>query len=1425
MNMLADLDRRFYKAQGNDAEAAADNNYLWMVYDEEYGQGIKWPNLLQNKIVVVLGEAGSGKSKEFIRQAEILRKESRTVFSGELSRLITDDFEGAFGSSEFRRLRDWKASNESGYFFFDSIDESKLKQHDDFFRALDKIRWAIEEKNLSRAHLIFSSRISEWRVETDKQEVLKRLGTPTSETSAVETENQSNDSLLLVHLAPLDSARVHTLAAFLEVDDADAFIKALDDNHAWEFARRPLDVIALIEYWKGHNNLGSLTDLMEFSISQRLKEARPGDELAASAARTGVEFLAAAAIFCKTMHFKIPDPSHIASDALKPMECLPEGWNEVQCQSLLKRAIFDDAIYGCVRFHHRREQEYLAAYWLTKLCRIGCPLDQIENVLFETLADGKVLRPSLAPVTAWLAAGNEPLNEHIRELLLNYAPEIHLRYGDPSQLTLEYKKRVLKTLSENYSGKKRVWIESESGTLARLSDSSLTSDICEIIRNPELAVDFREDVVLMAWRGGLKGCLETLYALVTNDAAPKTLRNYSAWALRDHADNSLLGEIKAYALNQTRLNGDLAAIFCEALFPKVMNVAELIDLLQIAERNEQRTYDLPWHLEKIAKNCPRNLVVSLFKGLMGLVQTPPFLQNHQDFLISERFYWLREVLPTLLQKVLETKNISEDEANLAGQCIQLLEDHWHDRGKNEEVIRKALLDAIKNNPRVRRAYFWKGVETYRHQWKNDPVAVSQIFGWRGHNLISEQASDSEWLIQDVHNMESHANRILALRFCFNLWNPYRLRGLYFFTLLKAYLPLSNHHLSFWKYAWNRIVAPLNRIWWRYIKHGIFYRYWWDPKIRRFMRIRHKIRDQYILHRYIRSLRTGKHIANLRFLLDEMGGNQSRYTTTGWDRLKRNRGARIAKATRRGCEAAWTVHSPQLPHEKENPNEVYAFVMVGLCGIQSLWASGKINFSDLSYGESQRAFRYALSEMNGFPEWLPDLAQAQPDAVRDILTSCIHGEWDFSGERQFAHEVIYDVFWHGGFLAPLILISLEEKLVESDPKHVQILESSLSFILKFGNKSSSQTIENLVPERLALYNTESPFLVAWLAFWLEVNAEKALSWLKGLLDSSDPLQADRLMLRLCHELQREFRKEKDMSEDPDFFKPAALQFLIPLVFKHVRPEEDNHAQSGLVTPRDDAERFRGSLLTILARSKDSEARDLLRRLELLPEMSSTREWIAHLAKEHISNLSDHNAWKPKDVGDFAKEYEVEPRNEFDLFKVACNRLQDIKSQVERAENTLRDEVQTNWDERQLRRWLGRKLQGSAHNRYTLPQEAEIDRQERIDLRFDNPYVKANVPVELKWAEKWSTNNHFERLEKQLVGQYLRAENIHCGIYLLCRIDSKRTWQHPTTGTNIEFEELAALLGEKANALERSQSGVWRIRVVAIDFSSPDRKRAV
>ena len=183
--------------------------------------------------------------------------------------------------------------------------------------------------------------------------------------------------------------------------------------------------------------------------------------------------------------------------------------------------------------------------------------------------------------------------------------------------------------------------------------------------------------------------------------------------------------------------------------------------------------------------------------------------------------------------------------------------------------------------------------------------------------------------------------------------------------------------------------------------------------------------------------------------------------------------------------------------------------------------------------------------------------------------------------------------------------------------------------------------------------------------------------------------------------------------------------------------------------------------------------------------------------------------------------MDPKTDRDLFRIVCRHLDEIKNAVERADKSIRFEMHKEYDERKLRIWLACKLQERSKKRYTVPQEEEIDRRERPDLRIEKPGM-ASVSIEVKWADKkWTLPQLLERLENQLIGQYLRDDQSRYGIYLLGYIGRKKTWDALDASSHLSFEQVVAMIGTRARAIVAERRNIEDIAVISLDFTEPKK----
>ncbi|MNJ38955.1 hypothetical protein D3C77_338150 [compost metagenome] len=90
------------------------------------------------------------------------------------------------------------------------------------------------------------------------------------------------------------------------------------------------------------------------------------------------------------------------------------------------------------------------------------------------------------------------------------------------------------------------------------------------------------------------------------------------------------------------------------------------------------------------------------------------------------------------------------------------------------------------------------------------------------------------------------------------------------------------------------------------------------------------------------------------------------------------------------------------------------------------------------------------------------------------------------------------------------------------------------------------------------------------------------------------------------------------------------------------------------------------------------------------------------------------------------------------------------------------------------------------------------------------------MELKLSQNWSGPAHFERLENQLCGDYLRDVRSSCGIFLLVNREGQANWETPNKG-RVNFDDLVSALQEHWRSIAPKFPNVEDIKVIGIDLT--------
>ena len=210
-------------------------------------------------------------------------------------------------------------------------------------------------------------------------------GGPEENVRTTERPQHEVSGFKLLSLDDLSAAQIETFAQARGISDTQAFLNAVERADAWSFTARPHDLEELVEFWIDRGEIGSRLDLMRNGIARRLTE-RSQDRAEAhplplKMAKRGAALLAATAILAQNPIIRVPDGVESAK-GISVGDVLPD-WDEQAQVTLLSRPIFDEAIYGTVRFHHRSVREYLTAEWLAGLLKKETSRRKIKSLLYR----------------------------------------------------------------------------------------------------------------------------------------------------------------------------------------------------------------------------------------------------------------------------------------------------------------------------------------------------------------------------------------------------------------------------------------------------------------------------------------------------------------------------------------------------------------------------------------------------------------------------------------------------------------------------------------------------------------------------------------------------------------------------------------------------------------------------------------------------------------------------------------------------------------------------------------------------------------------------------------------------------------------------------------------------------------------------------
>ncbi|SFI37509.1 hypothetical protein SAMN04515618_12014 [Collimonas sp. OK307] len=1418
------LDRTFHELT-IDAGANDDSDLTQLLGQRN---AISWPDLLSEHRVILLSEAGSGKTTEIRNIALKLRQNGKPAFFVRIEH-VSQSFEDAFEEGNFEEFSAWAESGEEGWLLLDSVDEARLRDPKDFERAI-RMLGRLLAPVLQQAHIVITGRTTAWRAKTDLLLCRTTLPyrpsekTPDEEVSADETQNiatkkaesPTNPTAPFLIVA-LDNLHGDQIDAFLRgkmVQDIKLFRDAVDRKDAWSLTTRPQDLAELIEFWNDHQRIGSRLELLQSSISRRLEErdqdrseARP---ITVDRLRLGARLIAAAATLTQESAIRVPDGANNAK-GIAIREVLTD-WNDIDCATLLSRPIFDEGIYGTVRFHHRSVREYLTAEWLHALIVDEGSRARIENLFFRSQYGIDVIVPTMRPVLPWLAV----LDERILARVCRLAPEVICEGGDPSQLPRETRSNILRQICEQLTQPAHGRSLTDYAAVQRFANVDLTDDVKALLAQYGDDDDIAWYLLRMVWQGQIVGAAAEAkrFALTSRS---KYARIAAFRALMEVGSTADQAEVRrAFLAEDGELKRDWLAELISSLPQDDESVTWLLDALKrVPAKNQFEVDSLMGATSQLVSDWPLPLLPRLVTGFHALLETLPVIERGY-YEVSQRYSWLAQAAAQSVLRLID----AQDPRILEPAALSILRKLPIAEKNGEYELRDISGDLSKRVaewPALNHALFWHDVaetRTGRHLQKGERVTDYWQIGIFGH-FWTFSVDRFDTICEDILTRPLLDDKLVALSLAFAIYRENsrptawrtRLKRLTkdepeLKSKLETLLRPPAQGRQSWRQQetrWKRRVTQEatrqdtnKRNWKEYLDANV--RALRDPG--KPDTVTHA---QYYLHGRMRESKDGS-------------GN---WSDGDWRSLISEFGEPIARAFRDGAVRFWRGYQPQLLSEGAQANSTPFSVIFGLTGLsieareEPDWPKG------LSQADVERATRFALRELNGFPSWLPGLHVADPQTVIDIILREIDHELETENPESGSRNVLYAVSWSGDWiwdqLAPYIVTRLRKS-----PRSVDNLRYMINIVQ--GSSLDDSTIAILAAQKAKATKslTTAPM---WFAMWTGVDPVVAIPALAARLaeikaDGNETLFAMRFITALVGG-RRESRSVRQAYRTVEHMKALYL-----LMHDYVREGDDiDRAGRGVYSPelRDDAQDARNALISFIRETPGKEAFLALLDISREHPTETTRPWMAFHAKEKATLDADAPAWSPHQVRDFHDRLDRTPTNHRDLWYLAVDRILDLKQDLEEGDASIASILQPVAKETEIRKYIGNWCRERSGGRYVIPQEEELADAKRPDLRFHGVGFDGPVPTELKLADKWTGPHLFERLEIQLCGDYLRDKRSSRGIFLLVYHGTKTSWDLPNGKRAESFDALIDALQNHWAILSPQFSGVEDIKVIGIDLT--------
>ena len=954
-----------------------------------------WEELLRSKRVLMISEAGTGKTHECRERARLLWDAGEPSFFVELTGLATGDLRSLLDDQKEARLDAWLSSqSDVATFFLDSIDELRLSLGS-FEQALNRLKKGIGGQ-LGRARIVITTRPIPFDEEIvrrllpvpppplaeTREEVFARIAMGDHLIGQVEDhEDDVAPDWRTVGLMPLSDEQIVEFAEGQGIEEPEALLADLVKRNAQEFARRPQDLIELCADWREHKRIRTHRDQVATNVRMKLlprENRREPAELSVDRAIEGASRLALTLTVTRRMTIRHSAKSDDIKDeaALDPSAILSD-WEPNEIRALLERPLFGFASYGRVRFHHRSVAEYLAAERLRSLRKRGMTHRELKRLLFAESGDGTIVRPSSRPIAGWLALDDDGIFEMLRD----HEPAVLLGEGDPGSLSPLQRNQALCAYVERYGRGGWRGLSVPRIQVHRFASPELADTVKELwaggIENP----DVRELPLQLIEAGRIGDCTDIAHGVARDVDASVVERMFAVDALLAIGDPRL-GDIASEATNADPPWPDKTVRgVVLRLFPRHLSVEQFCRIVSRLRGGESGSGDLSWHLPRLISEAeldPRDLE-ALRDGLVALLSDGLRWQREWPHIVCDRPH-LSGALAAACARGLEG---SRSDAWLKASVLALRL-HLDERSNNEvhRTLRERLTKlTAEENSRL----FWaedslvQSLQTIVDPWQrfaeitlhDGPVELraDRDLGWIEEALgdTTRSADDRAMLLQAAMSLPASSER----------WRE-RVTGL---------KPLVADRPSLLAVIDERLKPS---------KGDKQHERWKKKQAKRKKqeeRRRAKGKAEWIAfwrelaNRPEEAFSSEREWGTAWNLWRAMSHEGEHSRASGWNRrfIEEHFGSETADRLRRTLMGVWRQDRPTLPSERPE-SERRKFPVRWELGLAALYAEAEDPSwaTELTKEEAGLAARYAAIEVGGLPLWMEGLVDVHPEAVDAVL---------------------------------------------------------------------------------------------------------------------------------------------------------------------------------------------------------------------------------------------------------------------------------------------------------------------------------------------------------------------------------------------------------------------------------------------------------